>query len=599
MKRGTKSRILLLSGLLILLGLYALSPTTSTLTTVRGNPVTLDQLKPDKILFNGKIVTVDQDFSIAEAVAIKDGKFVAVGTNAEIRALIGPNTEEIDLEGKTVLPGFTDPHVHFAHKVGKIDDPIEEMFSQARSIEEVRKAVQLKAAETPPEEIIWFSRGPSQETMGTDRWPNRYDLDPVSPDHPVILGFAADHVTVVNSKLIEMVGTITKDTQQPYERGFAGEIVKDPETGEPTGVLREKGATTLARGPFNLYPTETLEENIKRGSEKVVKYGITSLFDPCTNIGKGMDNQPGLQAYQRLSAQGELTVRINAMIRMPIRVQTLEENLDFLKNFLFAPGFRNDRLRIGTLKVSVDGSGMRVPPEKVKAILKAAHKAGWQLYIHLSSGESFDLVTDALEEAYTEFPRQDARHVITHARWPSQKDIEILKKYDVIVEPQMGFSRANDPIPPAPPSGRLAETPTRVPPDRFGPRPARTYLDNGIRVMTGSDQKPIGPLFTVWGAVNRLRSSGEVLQPEQRMTLEEAIRAITIVPAYSIFEENIKGSIEVGKLADLVVLGRDILTIPPEQIREIPVLMTMIGGLFVYMNPNQDPQQKVVYPYFG
>ena len=117
--------------------------------------------------------------------------------------------------------------------------------------------------------------------------------------------------------------------------------------------------------------------------------------------------------------------------------------------------------------------------------------------------------------------------------------------------------------------------------------------------MTGSDQKPIGPLFTVWGAVNRLRSSGEVLQPEQRMTLEEAIRAITIVPAYSVFEENIKGSIEVGKLADLVVLGRDILTIPPEQIREIPVLRTMIGGKFVYINPNQDPNQKVVYPYFG
>ena len=599
MTKDCKQRVLLFSGLLMLLGVFALNPTASILTTVSGSPVTLDQLKPDKVLFNGKIVTVDKDFSVVEAVAIKDGKFVAVGSNAEIRALIGPNTELIDLEGKTVVPGFIDPHVHFAHKVGKGEDEYEELFSQARSIEEVRRALQLKVKETPDGEIIWFSKGPSQDRMGTDRWPNRYDLDPVSPDNPVILGFAADHVTIVNSKLIEMVGTITKDTPQPTTRGFAGEIVKDPQTGEPTGVLREKGATTLARGPFNLYPTAVLEQNILRASAKVVQQGVTSLFDPCTNIGKAMDNQPGLQAYQRLSAQGKLTVRINAMIRMPIRVETLEQNLDFLNNFLLAPGFRNDRLRIGTLKISVDGSGMRVPPAKVKAIIKAAHIAGWQMYIHLGGGESYDVVTDAIDEAYKEFPREDARHVITHATWPSQKDLDILSKYDVMVEPQLGFARAWEAIPPAPPTGRLSETPDNVPEGRFGPRPVRTYIENGIKVMAGTDQKPIGPLFTIWGAVTRLRSSGKVLQPEQRLTLEEAIRATTILPAYASFEDHVKGSIEVGKLADLVVLGRDLLTVPKEEIRDIPVLMTMINGVFVYVNPNQDPNQKVVYIYYG
>ena len=560
----------------------------------------MDSLKPDQVLLNGKIVTVDEEFSIAEAVAIKDGKFVAVGSNADIRALVGPDTEEVDLEGRTVLPGFIDPHVHFAHKVGKQSDPYEDMFAEARSIEEIRKALQMKVEQTPPGEIVWFSRGARNvNELAEKRWPTRYDLDPVSPDHPVIMGFASDHTTVVNSKLIEMVGTITKDTPQPTERGFAGEIVKDPETGEPTGILREKGATTLARGPFNLYPTATLEENILRGSQAVVKYGLTGLYDPCTNIGKAMDNQPGLQAYQRLSSQGKLTVRINAMIRMPIRVETLEQNLAFLDSFLFAPEFRNDYLRVGTLKISVDGSGMRVPPDKAKAILKAAHRSGWQMFIHLSGGESFDVVTDALEEAYREFPREDARHVITHAGWPSQKDLDILSKYGVLVEPQMGFARANAVIPPAPASGRLSETPDNAPPGRFGPRPTRTYLDNGIRVMTGTDQKPIGPLYTIWGAVNRLRDSGKVLQPEERMTLEEAIRAVTIVPAYASFEEDHKGSIEVGKLADLVVLGRDILTVDQEEIREIPVLMTMIGGRFVYINPNQDPNQKVEYIYYG
>ncbi len=578
-------RLLLLGQVLIVLGLCLASPGVSALLGAD----LMDSLKPDKVLLNGKIVTVDDDFSIAEAVAIKDGKFVAVGSNADIRALIGPDTEEIDLEGRTVLPGFIDPHVHFAHKVGKQSDRYEDMFAEARSIEEIRKVLQMKVEQTPPGEIVWFSRGVRRASeLAEERWPTRYDLDPVSPDHPVIMGFAADHVTIVNSKLIDMVGTITKDSPQPTERGFAGEIVMDPETGEPTGILREKGATTLARGPFNLYPTATLEENILRGSREMVKYGLTGLYDPCTNIGKAMDNQPGLQAYQRLSAQGKLTVRINAMIRMPIRVETLEQNMAFLDSFLFAPEFRNDYLRVGTLKISVDGSGMRVPPDKVKAIIKAAHKSGWQMFIHLGGGESFDVVTESLEGAYREFPREDARHVITHARYPSKQNIETLKKYDVLVEPQtISLLRSSD------------DAESQVEPGRYGPIPTRTYLDNGIRVMTGTDQKPIGPLNTIWASVNRLRRSGKVIQPEERMTLEEAIRATTIVPAYASFEEEVKGSIEVGKLADLVVLGKDILTVPKEEIRDIPVLMTMIDGKFVYINPNEDPNQKVEYPNFG
>ncbi len=157
MKTDKTHLILLFSSFLLVLGLYVLYPIVLTSTAVSANTVTLDELKPDLVLFNGKIVTVDVDFSIAEAVAIKDGKFVAVGTNAEVRALVGENTEERDLQGQTVLPGFIDPHVHFAHKVGKIDDPIEEMFSRASSIEEVRRAIQLKVAKTPPGEIIWFS----------------------------------------------------------------------------------------------------------------------------------------------------------------------------------------------------------------------------------------------------------------------------------------------------------------------------------------------------------------------------------------------------------------------------------------------------------
>jgi predicted amidohydrolase YtcJ len=204
-----------------------------------------------------------------------------------------------------------------------------------------------------------------------------------------------------------------------------------------------------------------------------------------------------------------------------------------------------------------------------------------QLYIHVGGGESYDLAVEGLEDVHQEFSRQDARHIITHARSPTDKTLEVLEHYGVMVEPQPGrIDRMSDDY-----DEQDAD------PDRpaYGPILLRTYLDHGIRVMTGSDsgRSPTGvPMFTIFEAVNRVRRSGKVIKPEERITLEEAIRAVTITPAYSTFQENLKGSIEPGKLADLVVLGRDILTVPPLEIKDIPVLRTMVGGEFVYLNPD-------------
>jgi predicted amidohydrolase YtcJ len=286
-----------------------------------------------------------------------------------------------------------------------------------------------------------------------------------------------------------------------------------------------------------------------------------------TNAGKALDNKPGMLAYQRLARRGELQVRINNMIRLPIRVAPEAEVLDFLNSLLYI-SFSSDYLRVGTLKIAVDGSGYQVPRDTIRRVLKEAHKAGWQMFIHLGAPGSFDMVTDALEEAYREFPRDDARHVITHARNPSPKNIAVLKKYGVMVEPQP-------------------------------PGPLRTYLDSGVVVMTGTDQKPIGPLMTIWSAVNNTDDEGKVVNEKEKITLQEAIRAVTSVPAWGSFEESVKGSIEVGKFADLVVLGRDIMTVPSMEIRDIPVLMTMVGGKWRYVNPNKDPRQKVTYMYWG
>jgi predicted amidohydrolase YtcJ len=272
-------------------------------------------------------------------------------------------------------------------------------------------------------------------------------------------------------------------------------------------------------------------------------------------------------------------------MRLPIPVQPTDEILEWLDNLLFDPGFGNDRLRFGQFKIVVYDSSpsYQVPRENVKRVIKAVHRAGWQLYIHVGGGESYDLAVEGLEEAYQEFPRQDARHIITHARSPTDKNLEVLERYGVMVEPQPGrFDRMSDDY-----------EEQNTDPDRpaYGPYPLRTYLDHGVVVMTGSDsgRLPAGvPLFTMFAAVNRVRRSGKVINPEERITLEEAIRAVTITPAYSTFQEDLKGSIEPGKLADLVVLGRDILTVPSLEIKDIPILRTMVGGEFVYNNPDPD-----------
>jgi len=548
-------------------------------------------LAPETVLHNGKVVTVDEDFSIAEAVAIQDGRFVAVGSNEEILLLAGAETEKIDLEGKTVLPGFNDSHLHLAWPVGEAPDPAIQALGKARSIEEIVNVVRQKVAATPPGELVWIPFGPSRvNQIKEKRWPTRRDLDPVSPEHPVIVTFAADYVYVTNS-LGLAAAKIDRNTPQPYKKGLFGEFDIDPRTGEPTGVLKGRAAAHLLREPLGVWSTEVLEENIARSIEAdVIPYGITSLADPAM----ASNNQPIQHAFQKVAKRKEgLPARVNLMIRLPVRSLPTQDSLDLIDSLLFAPPFKNDFFRVGTFKISLDkGRPGRepyvVPAEKGMRVLIEGHKQGWQLYVHITTPETFDYACEALEEAYRLYPREDARHIFTHINQPTRENLETMKRLGIVADLQVNsiYHQADD-----------AEERYRVNPERpdLGPKPVATYRDAGIPVILSSDQAPIGPLFTVWQAVNRVRKSGKVFRPEERLTLEEAIRAVTVKSAWAFFEDNVKGSIEVGKYADLIVLGRDILTIDPLQIKDIPVLMTMTGGKFVYVNPNQDPDQKVEY----
>ncbi|MCZ6878792.1 MAG: amidohydrolase [Acidobacteria bacterium] len=549
-------------------------------------------LAPDRILHSGVIVTVDEDFTVAEAVAIKNGLIVAVGSDGEILSLAGANTEKIDLEGKTVLPGFNDSHLHLAWPVGEVPDPAIQRLGKVQSIAEIVELVRQKVADTPAGELVWMPGGPSRvEQIKERRWPTRQDLDRVSPHHPVILIFAADHVYVTNSRGLA-VAKIDRNTPQPYRRDLFGEFQIDPRTGEPTGVLTGRAAARILRVALNVWSTQELETNMGRAIETdVIPYGITSLSDPQNG---GSPAQPIQHAYQRLlNRKDGLPARINLMIRLPVRSLSTQDSLDLIDSLLYAPPLKNDFLRVGTFKIALDKGrpGQEpyiVPAEKGKRVLIEGHKKGWQLYVHITTPQTFDYACQALEEAYRLYPREDARHIFTHINQPTRENLQTMKRLGIIADLQVNsiYHLADD----------VEKTRTLNPqrPD-LGPKPVATYRDMGIPVILSSDQAPIGPLFTVWEAVNRVRKSGKVFQPEERLTLQEAIRAITITSAWTFFEDDVKGSIEEGKYADLVVLGRNILTINPLEIKDIPVLMTMTNGKFVYVNPNRDPNQKVEY----
>ena len=441
----------------------------------------LGVLHPDTILFNGKMVTVDEDFSIAEAVAIKDGKFVAVGSNSEVRGLAGSRTEMVDLEGRTVLPGFNDPHEHFAHMLGFVTDDLTKKFRGSNSIREILAAVQGKIEQTPPGEMVWFFLGPGaggdgllrKDAVGLEegRFPNRKDLDPISPDHPVFLEFGGKGAYASANSLALKKAGITRRTPEPSAQGLMGEIIKDA-SGEPTGLFQGRAAASLAHSVLVRHSVDTLVKTIQHASEMAVPYGITTIGDPNTNMSDVRDNQTWAQAYQRLSARGELMVRVNCILRLPILYRPTGPILEWFDNLLYDSGFGNETLRFGQIKISIYDSDddFKLPREEVKRVIKAVHRAGWQLYIHVGQGESYDLAIEGLEEAYSEFPREDVRHVITHARFPTDKTLEVLKRYGVMVEPQTGsiYEMSDD------------YEEQNADPDRpaYGPTPLRTYLDH-------------------------------------------------------------------------------------------------------------------------
>jgi len=530
----------------------------------------------DVVYVNGKVITMDRKSTQAEAVAVKEDKIVAVGSSKKIRTLVNSGTRVVDLRGKTLLPGFYDAHSHFPgsgivalYRVDCSSPPMGKM----REIDDIIQALKKKAEETPKREWI-IGRGYDDTLLKEGRHPTRYDLDKASSEHPIWITHISGHLGVANSLALEMA-EVTKDT--PQSEG--GIIRKNPETGEPNGIFEEGPAMQHVT---KLLPSLTDEQWIKALEWAVVDYAE----DGVTTIVIAGGGKKAVTRLQKALEQGLLPLRVICMVNKQFK-DTLTED------------FGNNMLKIGAIKMFQDGSiqgytGYLSKPyhkpfmgdasyrgyplrsrKNLTAMVKEAHKAGYQIAIHGNGDAAIDDIIYAFREAQEEFPRQDTRHRIEHCQMAREDQLDAIKELGItpsffVSHTYYWGDRHRD----------IFLGPERA----FRISPLRSAIDRGIRFTIHCDTPvtPMKPLLAVWAAVNRLSTGGKVIGPEQRIKPIEALRAVTIDAAWQNFEEEIKGSIEVGKLADFVILSENPLTVGPMKIKDIQVLETIVGGKTVY-----------------
>jgi predicted amidohydrolase YtcJ len=527
----------------------------------------------DIVLLGGKVITEAQDYPIAQAVALKNGRIVAVGDDAAVRRLIGPKTNVIQLHGKTVLPGLIDAHTHI-EGIADYHRMLDLHIPPLKDVDEMLQKIRERAENTPQGEWIVGAGGWGQPM------PTREQLDSVTRDHPVLVRESA-HEIIVNTKALELAH-IDRNTPDPT----GSKIWRDPQTGEPTGRLSEMFGRMLALIPKPSY--EVREQSVKEVLEGFARNGVTNIYD--------FPSPDGLRMYQDLLAKGELPVRLRCQLILSM-AHDRDPDSTFDEAFLkygIHTGFGNDWLKIGGIKLFLDGeseTGLRYDPpgqkrkwvgvpkmdqETLNRVVVEAQKNGFQIWIHALGNRAQDMALDAYELAQREYPRADARNRIEHAGnqeagATSQEQLDRMRSLGVIPVPTGAWIYLGRAF-----KGTQAEVPFIY----------RTLLDEGFQPPGNSDSlgsmpESINPFFSMWAMVTRKTRSGDLLAPEQAITPAEAIRIYTMFGAHSGFEEKNKGSIEVGKLADLIVVSDDPLTVPPDILKDIKVETTIIDGKIV------------------
>lgn len=530
----------------------------------------------DLVLINGNIVTVDEAGSMAEAMASRDGQVIAVGSTDDVMGLVGSDTEVIDLQGRTAVPGLIEGHAHYM-RLGQTQ--LELDLTEATSWDEIVAIVEAAVAEAEPGQLIvgggWHQeKWTPRPSPNVDGMPYHDALSAVSPDNPVILSHASGHATFANARAMAIAG-IAAGTADPD----GGEIVRAPD-GTPIGAFRETASGLLS--PARAGATAPDPERVALlAQEEAFRNGITSFHDaggPFSNV----------DLWKGMIDDGSLKIRIYSMIRGT--PEQLVANLDAYRTIAYG-----DRLTVRSIKVSIDGAlgshgawllqpyedlpssaGLNTTPlEVVRETARLAMEHDYQFNVHAIGDRGNRETLDIFEAAYEAAGPGDFRWRIEHAQHLHPDDIERFAEIGVIASMQ-GVHATSDAPWVAP---KLGEERSRE-----GAYVWQSLMRSGATIMNGTDApvENVSPIASYYSSVSRMPSTGEVFFPDQRMSRMEALRSYTINAAYGAFEEAVKGSIEVGKLADVTVLSQDILTVEESLIPETEVVYTIVGGEVVY-----------------
>jgi predicted amidohydrolase YtcJ len=549
----------------------------------------------DLVVLNGNVLTVDAGFRRAEAVAVRDGVFIAVGKSADIKKLAGPATRVIDAKGRMVVPGLNETHVH---ATGAARGEAQIPFVQLYSIKEIQDWVRARAKVVGTGAWIQLPRV-DVTRIKERRIPNRADLDAAAPENPAVFTwqYANKQVQILNTAAIKAAG-ITKETKAPT----GGKIYFDA-NGEPTGVMDNCGALTVRFMPARSVPEEKHLDSLATLLQRYHEIGITSITDRNSSV-------DGYRTYEKLKAQGKLNTRVTVTIGLSTD-GSVEGTEKAIRALPFKSGDGDEWLRVGPLKVGVDGGilygtafmrepygpssfslygisdekyrgDIRISGDKLRNIIRTGHKLGWQMSSHVTGDSGVDAVLDAVEASNADSPVAPRRYNLIHAYFPNPETAKRAARLGVCVDTQPAwYYRDGDALAEALGGHRLTNF--------IG---VKTWRDAGVKVALNSDHmqgfdpntslNPYNPFLAMQVAVTRKTEGGQVIGANQKISREEALRMTTIDAGWQSFDEQRKGSIEPGKLGDLVVLTGDYLTCPVDQIKDIRAQVTVVGGKVVY-----------------
>ncbi|PYR47639.1 MAG: amidohydrolase [Acidobacteria bacterium] len=543
------------------LGAGHLEPSVSAQPSTSGG-------EPDLIVVNARVLTSDAALPRAEAFAVRSGRFVAVGSSADVRNLATARAPIIDAQTMTVVPGFIDAHCH--------PSGVEELYgvnTNLRTVREIQSAIRRKAESSSPE--IWITGFMFDDTK-LDRPLTRKDLDEATTEHPVSVAHRGGHTSFYNSKAFELAGITARTPDPPDGRYFK-------ENGELNGRVAENARNVFSRvGKRETFTPEQRRDRARNGMKH-----MSQLFNACglTSVHNAGTSQDHILAYEDCRKNGELTHRAYMMIRSP-------QAFTGLKAANISTGFGDEWIRVGGVKFVADGSAsertmrmstpyvgtndygiLTMTQEQLHEAIDDAHSHGFQVGVHANGDVTIDMVLKAYERALQKWPDPNRRHRIEHCTLVNPDLIRRIKANGVIPTPFWTYVYYH--------GEKWKEYGDEKVAWMFA---HKSFLDAGIRVPGASDYTPgpFEPLMAIQSMVTRKDYKGRVWGPNQKVTVDQALTIATINGAYASSEEHLKGSIAAGKLADFVILEKDPHDVDPDQIMNIKVNRTVVGGKTVY-----------------